>query len=374
MRTILHVITTGDQVSGAERVLLDLARAWRSSEDHVEFLSILPGGDLVGQLRGLGFEARSLDAGGRRSHVAAAFALRRELRRTRPEVVHAHLRRAAFLCAAWRTDAWRLVQTRHYADYLVQYGNAVDRAADAWAARQCDHIVAVSEEAREQLVRREGVPAPRVSVVQNGVDIERIATADGRRGREILDATGVGRGPVLVCAAALHPRKNHATLLRAISMLRRTHPDAQLVLLGDGPLRAALAGQTVREGLHGSVHLLGFHDAPLDVIAAGDLYVQPSLEEGFGLAVVEAMALGRPIVASDVGGMRYTVTPDVGVRLDPLNAELWARELGNLIEDAPRRAQMGAAAARRARERYGLEAMRRGYAEVYARVAGSGGR
>jgi len=260
-----------------------------------------------------------------------------------------------------------LVQTRHYSDYIARFRKR--RAPiDAWAARRCERIIAVSDAAKAQLVDHEGVEDARVTVVENGVDWERLSAFDYAEGRRALEALGVPPGVAIGCAAMFNIRKGHTYLLQAMARVHARHPEAHLVLLGHGSEseQAEIRGQAKRLGIAERVHLLGHRADAHSLMAGLDIYVQPSVEEGFGLAVIEAMAMRRPVVATAVGGMLQTVEPDrTGLRVAPADAVALADALLTLIDDPARRATLGSQASERVRERYSLQRMLGEYDDVY---------
>lgn len=289
------------------------------------------------------------------------------MRRVRPDVLHAHLSHASFIAAlATRLESRAsLVQTRHYSDYMARF-RPYRLQLDAWAARRCDVVVAVSESARDHLVRTERVVPSRTRVIENGVDVDRLQAFDPGEARERLRALGVPAGALLGCAASFDVRKGHPHLIRALRVLRDDVPDVQLVLLGTGSGEASVRQQVRALGLEGCVHFLGHRGDGQALMAGFDVYVQPSIEEGFGLAVVEAMAMRRPVVVSAVGGMLRTVEPGVsGLHVPPGDAPALASALRSLLASAERRAELGRNAAARVRERYSTDAMLDAYDEAY---------
>jgi glycosyltransferase involved in cell wall biosynthesis len=226
-------------------------------------------------------------------------------RRFRPDVVYAHfLVPAGFLAAiATRTP---LVVTAHGQDVENAVRNGAVRRATGFVGRRSAAVVAVSEWLRVRLER--AVPATRgkTLVIDCGVDLARFtprpqAEARARVGWE-------PQGTAFVCLGSLTERKNVLRLARAFE--RRG--EGSLAFVGDGPLRAALEG---RRG----VRLVGpvAHDHVPDWIAAADVVCQPSLVEPFGLAVLEAMAAGVPVLATRVGGPPEFVPADAGVLVEP---------------------------------------------------------
>lgn len=218
-----------------------------------------------------------------------------ELRAFRPTIVHAHNNHAASL-ALWArrgvTPAPWLVVTRRVV-YPVRRGSAVLRA---------DRVIAISAAVRQTLVAA-GVAPARITLVPSGVDAAEVrrAASPSLDQRAIL---GLPPGtPLAVTVAALEPAKDHATLLRAAAHARPLRPDLHWVIAGAGPLAADIDRLARELGLADRVHRIGWTDRPEALLAAADVVVLSSAEEGLGTVVLDAVALGKPVVATRGGGL-----------------------------------------------------------------------
>jgi len=165
--------------------------------------------------------------------------------------------------------------------------------------RLADHIIAVSNDLLATLTKKTGVTRP-ISVIHNGIDGNRFSLVDGSKVRQELgvlpDEFLVGTGVVL------SKQKGIAYLLDAAKTVVEREPRIRFAIAGDGPLRAELARQAERLGLTNSVRFLGYRSDIPQFVSALDLYVLPSLWEGLPLALLEAMAIGKPMIATTVGG------------------------------------------------------------------------
>ncbi len=254
-------------------------------------------------------------SGGRLRHLALARDTLRAARRLRPDVVYAHFLAPAGFLAAVGTRA-PLVVTAHGQDVENARSSAVVRAATRYVVARASAVIAVSGWLRERL--EDVVPAARgkTEVIDCGVDLSRFAPADQEAAR-----TSVGWSPdgtAFLCVGSLTERKNVLRLARAFER----QGTGSLAFVGDGPLRRALEG---RPGIRlvGSVS----HTRVRDWIAACDVLCQPSLAEPFGLATLEALACGRPVVATRVGGPPEFVPPGAGMLVDPEDEDALAAAL-----------------------------------------------
>jgi sugar transferase (PEP-CTERM/EpsH1 system associated) len=242
-----------------------------------------------------------------------------------------------------------------------------EKRGRAWAQRlllrHVDAAFSVSEQLRSDLVRELHVPADRFEVLHNGVDVARFG-----RGRVRAPPLDASSGLLIGSVGRLAAVKNYALLLQAMARLPLT-PSCRLVLIGDGPERAALSRLAGQLGLETRVEFRGHRDDVPQLLQALDLFVLPSLSEGMSNTVLEAMAVGLPILASDVGGNRELIEPGrSGMLFPPGDVAALAEQLVLLLGSPELRAKLGAAAARRARTEFSIEAMLGRYASLYRRV------
>ncbi|MBE7213506.1 MAG: glycosyltransferase family 4 protein, partial [Gluconacetobacter diazotrophicus] len=230
------------------------------------------------------------------------------------------------------------------------------------------HVIAVSRAVAEAAHRRGDVPLERLTVVLNGIaEPAGHSAADGDAVRASL---GIPTdAPLVVCAARLEPEKDVATLVRAMREVASAIPQVRCVITGDGSQRPLLEEQIKRAGLAGTVRLTGFRPDATAIIAAGDVFVMPSLAEPFGLVLLEAMALGKATVVTRAGGpTEIVVDRETGLLTPPAAPATLAAAIVALLQDPPRREAMG----RRGRERYArcftADRMARETVAVYRRV------
>src|SRR6185312_1240988 len=229
--------------------------------------------------------------GGRSRHLALAYDVAATARRFRPEVVYAHFLVPAGLLAVLAGRA-PVVLTAHGQDVANAERSRAIRAATRHAVRRAAAVVAEA--------------SGRVEVIDCGVDLDRFAPLPPGEARAAVGWTPDGTG--FVCVGALSERKNVLRLARAFE--RRS--EGSLAFVGDGPLRGALTGQS-------GITTVGAvpHEGVVQWLNAADVVCQPSLVEPFGLVTLEAMACGRSVVATRVGGPPEFVLPGAGVLVDP---------------------------------------------------------
>jgi L-malate glycosyltransferase len=367
---VLYVNQTA-QLSGAERSLLDLVEGIREEVDPV---AACPEGELAGALRALGLRPSTIpgtDASFRLHprHTTRALlemarssvALRRVVDRLRPDVVHANTTRAALISL---TLPGRPI-VAHIRDW-VPPGRA-SRLVLGLVGRRAHAVVANSHYIAGQF---EGLSlrSP-VRVIHNPVDVARFdprSVDQGEARRELqLDDSAV----VLAVVAQLTPWKGQDDAIRVLARLAATGRDVVLLLAGsakfttpgtrfDNLAYARDLHTLVSElGVNERVRFLGERPDVPRLLAAADLLLVPSWREAFGRIAIEAMAMGLPVAATEVGGPSEIVRAGVdGLLLPPREPELWARELEPLVDDAGRRQQMGEEGRRRAVRAFCVEA------------------
>jgi glycosyltransferase involved in cell wall biosynthesis len=270
--------------------------------------------------------------GGRGRHLALFRDAARTARRFRPDVAYAHFLVPAGLAAALSTRA-PLVVTAHGQDVANVSSVPGVGAATGYVVRRARVVVAVSRWLRDRLEAAVPDARGKTEVLDCGVDLARFAPREAATARG--DLGWEGDGTAFLCLGGLTERKNVLRLARAFE----ARGEGTLTFVGDGPLRAALEG---RPGIRIAGRVA--HDAVPAWIAACDVLCQPSLTEPFGLATLEAMASGRSVVATSVGGPPEFVTPDAGVLVDPLDEDDLVSALSRAAE-LPRPNLAGRAAA-----------------------------
>ncbi len=389
---VLHLITTL-RGGGTERLVLTLAREQMRLGLRVEVAALTRGGPLAPAFRAAGLPVHELGAG--RKIAPLAFLRLRRLLAAGYHVLHTHLDLADLygpFAAAGRvpvvistrhnTDPWRVAPGWKRGPFLVW-----ERAAQ----RRTAATVAVSAAVRDFLVQGEGLDPARFVVIPNGIDLEPFrhqVTPAAARGRldALLRAAG---GPGRAAAGAAHSPGAEAPLRVAfvgrlaeqkgvdvlLEALARGPAAIRLVLLGDGPWRHRLEERAARPDLMGRVVFAGAREDVPALLPAFDLLVLPSRWEGFGLAAVEGMAAGLPVVGTQVDGPRDVVLDGVtGLLVPPEDPAALAGALGRVAADRELARRLAEAGRRRAWERFDARRMAREVVDLYLEHLPAGAR
>lgn len=357
---------------GAQRVVLELLSRLPREEFAQTLVCGADDGALLPEARAAGAEVILVPELVReirpRADLAAWARLAALFGRRRPDVVHAHTYKAGMLAAV--AARWAGVPTVILSPHGHVFASGaripgvpergwklrllrwVTSAAQAWAHR----VTALSEEDRRQQVALGLGAASRYVVVPNGIDADRYGAPGPRLfpGRPVVGAVG-----------RFSPEKGHGVLVAAFARVRATLPEARLVLVGYGGEEAALREAAARAGVADAVTFAG-ERASFEVLPSFDLFVQPSLYESQGLAILEAMAAGRPVIATDVGGVRDVIRDgQTGLLVPAGDAAALAAAIVSLA-GAPERAGALAVRARAdVRERFSVDRMVAAYARLY---------
>lgn len=298
--------------------------------------------------------------------LGAAWRLSRAIRRLNPDIVHAHDSHGVAMAATALSMSTALAKPPLIAARRVDFhlrGNALSR----WKYRQVDCFICVSEAIRAMIVA-DGVPPPRTVTVNEGIDLAHVDAAPVAGLREEL---WLPHGaPIVGNVAALVPHKGQKHLIDAAALVVRRVPDARFVIAGEGELKESLERQIRDLGLQKHVLLLGFRPDILSLHKAFDIFVLSSVTEGLGTSLLDAMACGKPIVATTAGGIPEVVEEGVtGLLVPPRDPQGLADALLTLLEDAALRSSLGAAGRRSVIERFSAERMVQDTLRVYQRVA-----
>ena len=299
---------------------------------------------------------REIDPG---RDVSAYRDLRRIIRDFRPHIVHTHTAKAGFLgrLAARRAGVPIIVHTFHghvLRGYFSLPKEWLFVQAERSLAKVTTRLITVSAQVRDELLARGIGRAEQFEVIRLGFDLTPFATCEQRAGT-IRNELGLTRATrVVAIVARLVPIKAHEVFLEMAVRVTATIPDVVFLVVGDGERRAELEQLARTLGIHEKTRFLGWR-ADLDrVYADCDVVVLTSRNEGSPVALIEAMASGRPVVATRVGGVEELVG-EVGLLADVDDSAALARAVSQLLADPERASRLGQAARQRVVTTYGKD-------------------
>ena len=368
---MLHVVP-GFHPGGAERFAVNLIT--HLDRDHFEpaVIGLHPatGTDIEARFavqgipiwhlgKRLGFDPRTFQA------------IHRVVSRFRPDVIHTHQHVLPYSLPAMLYH--RVPGRVHTVVTLAE--REVERSR-RWVHRlafKCGVVpVAVAHEVALSVRRVYGIED--VRMIPNAIPVENYRCSQTSRApwraRQGFSSTDV----LLVCVAGLREEKNHPLLLDAFARFAQANGDAHLIMVGDGEIRPLLQGQIETLNLKDRAHLLGWRSDVPDVLGAADVFVLGSDWEGTPLAVMEAMAAGRPVISTAVGGVPELVQDGVtGLLVPPRDPAAFAAAMRHLADHPDLRHAMGEAAGLQAEKRFGVGSAAESYMRLYESVlAGEG--
>ena len=289
------------------------------------------------------------------------------VRREGIDILHTHNTAAWFYgVLAARLSGLPVVHTEHTSpSYHARRWRKIEKALSL----ATDRISAVSGSVARVMTEEQGIAANKVRVVHNGIEASLYGGAAD--GAALKAALGIPRSaPVVGNVARLFPNKDHGTLLRAFKRVVERVSSATLLIAGEGPLRGEVEAEVRRLQLSGTVHLLGNRRDIPALLRVFDLFVLSSVKEGLPMALLEAMAAGKPVVATEVdGNPELVVHEGTGLLVPPGNPDALAEAICRLLQDQGAAQRMGRQGRERVRRLFTFERMADAYQDVYASVA-----
>ena len=367
---LLHVI--GDsRFGGAGRIILRLGQVAQAEGWEVDILTTDPVFQRAVREHGLGLanwdvirrEIRPL------WDLAGLVRLRNFLRREHYDVVHTHTTKGGFVgrLAARLANVPAIVHTVHGFAFHERsprstrlFYSALERIASRW----CDRIVSVSEFHRRWALELGICKPPEILSIPNGIAAlpsPSVPPAELRRQLGVTD-----RDMVILSMARLAPDKGLEYLITAGAILSRTDRHFRIVIAGDGPERTRLEELARIWGVADRVNFLGFREDVSDLLAACDLVVLPSLREGLSIALLEAMAAGRPIIATSIGSHReLACQAEIAHLVPPADAAALCKAIVQVCGNPALRTRLGASARLLFESHYTEERMLNSYKQLY---------
>jgi glycosyltransferase involved in cell wall biosynthesis len=385
-RKVIHVITRLDYGGSAQNTMLTAL-----GHDRARFEPLVVAGypgswDAQGGQAAAEENCRRLDKAGVRwmllpsltrevhllKDMQALWQLISLFRREQPALVHTHTSKAGVLgrVAAWCARVPVIIHTPHGHVFYGHFGPfrswlflQIERVLSAIT----DRLIGLTDAERQDHLDRSVGKADRFAVVPSGIDRERFGRARSQ-GKQQPDWFGCPPEALVVGSVGwLTDIKGHEYLIEAVAKLKQDFPALHLVIIGSGDRQEALLKLAELVGLRDAVHLLGHRDDIEACLAGMDLFVLPSLNEGMGRALVEAMVAGLPVIASHVGGIPSVISHEqTGLLVPPGDAGALAEALRRLLDRPEWATQLGVAASRSVDSRYGSVSMVHAIESIFA--------
>jgi len=300
--------------------------------------------------------------------LPALFALVRYVRQHRIDLIHTHLlagdvmgRLAGFITRR------PVISTMHSGRADLDHEPLRRQWLERWTVRLwCRRLIVVSDLLRRELAEWFDVPLERIIAIPNGVDTERFRPATDLQRATLKRELIGGNFPLVTNVARLVPVKGQRYLVEASCVVISKYPEVRFAFVGDGAMRGELEKLARDMGVAANIAFVGFRENVPDILDASDVCALSSLSEGMPLAVLEAMAAGCPVVATDVGGVSQLVRPGAtGLLVPPADPQALSAALLELLDDPQRARQMGVEGRRRVAMDYSMHKWGRKLEELY---------
>jgi glycosyltransferase involved in cell wall biosynthesis len=321
---VLHVIGSVG-VGGAEKHVLDLCIQQRALglDVHVALPAM---GELSAALTQHDIAHTIIRAGGR-WHPLALWSLRQAIIATQPDVIHAHMLKSAAMVGRINIHIPCIATAHNIVKHLNPFAG-------------CKHVICVSDMVRNSLCEL-GYPQQKCSVIHNAVETHAFSTAK----RDVIrHQMGWQDALVVSCVARLVPAKGQIYAIQALPELLKVIPNLKLVLIGDGGDHEKLAQLVDMLNVDQHIEMLGARTDVGDLLAATDIYLQPSIKEGFCIAFLEAMATGLACVGTKTGAIPNMLKDDSGILIPPADVPAIVSAVSQLAKDQSLRQQYAQAA------------------------------
>lgn len=341
---ILHVLGTADLAGKAIcRIVEDLAAGLDPEKYRIE-ACFLRSGEFIERFTSRGIKSTCIDWSGSATDPLGAARYASLLLSGKFDLIHQHTG-GRFLTQMSRTVASARI-VRHV------HGRAFEDTGEVPASVSLPPNDATIANSR---ITADICSDPNAVVIYPGVDLNEYRPASTASERRIVGT-----------ACRLEPVKAISTLIEAMTLVANDHPSVHLEIAGEGSLRNSLEQDVGRLGIAGNVSFLGWREDLPSVLRSWSIFVLPSLDEGFGVAALEAMASGLPVVASDVGGLRELMQDgETGFLVPPEAPAEFAKKIRLLLENQELREKMGSAGRNRAEEDFSISTMVKKTADLY---------
>ncbi|HCF95764.1 MAG TPA: hypothetical protein DEW46_11930 [Verrucomicrobia bacterium] len=363
---VLHAITDLE-VGGAETLLTAVLQRLRPRLDQIHVAYFYGNSWIPNQLAQQGIVVHKLPSA-YKADPRGVWALCKLIRKIRPDILHSHLIQGDWAASVARTLARSRcphISTKHNLHYFKGHPGWT-QGVDARFNRRLSAMITVSQAVAEDYQAQCRVGTDRIRVIPNGIDLDRFSTPETPRAETRRALAIPEEAPVLITVASLTAQKGHTVMLQAIEQLVDTFPNLIWVIVGGGKLKDQIEALADRPATRRHCRFLGNRQDVPDLLHASDLFVLPSLWEGFGIAALEAAAAGLPLVLSRTGGMVevFAGPEEAALFATPGNAGELAQQIRTLLQDPTLHRQLSLQARARA-EQYDLNTIAQQWFDLY---------
>ena len=364
MKKVLHVIDSL-HLGGAQEVVLNLATCGNRERFSHEVATMHGRGVYWARMASLGIPLHSLSP--HKLFPWYAVSLPALLLSGKFDILHCHLVASNIIAKPiGRLCGVPVILNHDHTNDDYRANERIRLALDTLSNRLASHIIAVSESCRRFLIEREGVPAEKITLIQNAIDLQRFSADCGTRS-EARKLLGLPESGLVVAGVGrLNPQKNFSLFIRVAAEVLKRHPQAVFLLAGEGPEEGQLRRLAQESGLGERLHFSGYVPDTRQVYLAADVLLMPSLFEGLPMTLLEAMAMRVPVVASALDGISEVVEDGRdGFLVRSGDGERFCERVCHLLESPSLAENIGGAASEKISRKFSSGRMCREVEQVY---------
>ncbi|MBC8440655.1 MAG: glycosyltransferase family 4 protein [Deltaproteobacteria bacterium] len=367
MKTKLMQITHDLAIGGLQQVVVNLCRSIDRDKFDVSVLCLRSLGEFVPEVEKLGIKVHYLPQKKNGTDYCSFLKVAKILRQEKIEVIHTHNTQPFIdgTIGALLSCVKKIVHTDHARDFPDKFRYMLAEHVMSYFAYR---VVGVSEHTSENLINYEKISSKKIMTIENGIDGSRFEVdIDQQKKRKELGIRS--KGPVIGLGVRLAKQKGITYLLQAMPQVVNAYPDITLIIVGDGELKTELQAEAKQLGINNNVLFLGARlDIP-ELLKLFDVYVLPSLWEGMPMVLLEAMAAGCPVVATDVGGVSKVIdSKQNGLLVAPQEPEQLAGAVIQLLTDEQLQKKYAEKALQKFKKKFSAEIMTKQYEHLYLRT------
>lgn len=365
-KTRLMIITHDLAIGGLQQVVVNICKAINRDKFDVTVLCLRALGEFAPEAEELGIKVFLLPQK-KHTDYFSFFKVAKILRREKIEVIHTHNTQPFFdgtLGALLSGRKIRIVHTDHARNFP-------DKRRYMFAEWLMSHfaykVVGVSEHTSQNLIKYEKISKKKIITIPNGIDGKKFNISIDKKAKR--NELGIkNHGPIIGLGVRLTEQKGITYLIQAMTKIVKKIPDITLIIAGEGPLEESLKNETLKLGVNKNVFFVGPRLDMPELLKIFDLYVLPSLSEGLPMVLLEAMALGCPIIATRVGGVpKVIINGENGSLVEPKNPKVLGSEIIRVLSDSNLRKKYSKNGKKVFNEKFTADIMMRKYEHLYLR-------
>ncbi len=367
--SILHIVSKLSASGGIGNQLLSLLRKYERETFAPCVCCLGEKGPLAREIENLGIEVVSLGLDFRKGfYPGAVKQIYGLLKEKKVHILRCHGYRSALHgVPAGLIAKVPCMITSYHNIYMPRDAKLNRRVTNKLLSFCADRVIAVSEPVKKDIMKHDRVREEKIMVLHNGVTADRFMSANGHHARHDLDIPTSAR--IIGTVGRLFAQKGQRFLIEALAILKNDFPDIRLIMVGDGPLRAEFETLSTRLGIRENIIFTGLRRDVPDLLAAMEVFVFPSLWEGFSNALLEAMSAGKPVVASDIPPVREIIaSADQAVLVPPKDPSALAEGIRHILNNGEKAKQLGETARRRVYADFTIDITYEKYKNLYLTI------